>query len=163
MLIKSTKNNNLRFVPKEFTHIFKNFNFRLQGLQIEVFQQRYSKCKWEIPYLEGELIPKTCKYWKMFSKKIFLSGLVTKLENLLVFGKTLWKISSNWWFQKKGVTDLTSAQTSKVCYMDWNSTECTPTSVKFFHTVCRDPAKQANSKLNKITLYLTYLHKRRSP
>ena len=58
-LIKSTQNNNLRFFPKEFTHILKNYTFRLQGLQIEAFHQRYSKCKWETPYLEGELIPKT--------------------------------------------------------------------------------------------------------
>ena len=115
-LIKSTQWNNLRFFPKACTHIFKNYNFRLQGLQIEAFQQRYLKCKCETPYLEGELVPKTCKNWKMCSKKIFLSGLVTKLEFLFVFGKILWKMSSNWWFQKKGVTDLTSAQTSKVCY-----------------------------------------------
>ena len=46
-LIKSTQNN--------------NYNFRLQGLQIEAFQQRYLKCKCETPYLEGELVPKTCK------------------------------------------------------------------------------------------------------
>ena len=116
-LIKSTQWNNLRFFPKAFTHIFKKFNFRLQGLQIEAFQQRYLKCKCETPYLEGELVPKTCKNWKMSSKKNFLSGLVTKLENLFVFGKILWKISSNWWFQKKGVTDLTLAQTSEVCCM----------------------------------------------
>ena len=102
--------------PKEFTHIIKNYNFRLQGLQIEMFQQRYLKGKCEKPYLEAELIPKTCKNWKMSSKTIFLSGLVTKLENLFVFGNILWKISSYWWFQKKGLTDLTSAQTSKVCY-----------------------------------------------
>ena len=95
-LIKSTQNNNLRFFPKEFTHILKNYNFGLQGLQIEAFQQRYSKCKWETHYLEGELVPKTCKNWKMCSKKIFLSGLVTKLEFLFVFGKILWKMSSNW-------------------------------------------------------------------
>ena len=43
--------------------------------------------------------------------------MVTKLENLFVFGKKLWKISSNWWFKKKGVTNLTSAQTFKVCSM----------------------------------------------
>ena len=61
MLIKNTQNNNLRFFPKEFTHIFKNYNFRLQGLQIEAFQQRYLKCKCETPYLEAELVPKTCK------------------------------------------------------------------------------------------------------
>ena len=48
-------------------------------------------------------------------QKNFLSGLVTKLENLFVFGKNLWKISSNGWFQKKLLTNLTSAQTLKVC------------------------------------------------
>ena len=75
------------------------------------------KCKCETPYFEGELVPKTCKNWKMSSKKIFLSGLVTKLENLLVFGKNLWKISSNGWIKKMWLTDLTSAQTLKVCFM----------------------------------------------
>ena len=60
-LIKSTQNNNLRFFPKEFTHIFLNHNFRLQGLQSKAFQQRYSKCKCETPYFESEFIPKTCK------------------------------------------------------------------------------------------------------
>ena len=34
MLIKSTQNNNLRFFPKEFTHILKKYNLRLQGLKI---------------------------------------------------------------------------------------------------------------------------------
>ena len=101
MLIKSTQWNNLRCFPKACTHIFNNTNSRLQGLQIVAFQQRYLKCKCETPYVEGELVPKTCKKWKMSSKKNFLSGLVTKLENLFVFGKNLWKISSNWWFQKK--------------------------------------------------------------
>ena len=125
-MIKSTQNNNLRFFPKEFTHIFKNYNFGLQGLQIEAFQQRYSKCKWEKHNLEGELVPKTCKNWKMCSKKIFRSCLVTKLEFLFVFGKILWKMSSNWWFQKKGVTDLTSAQTSKVCSIWYGSKESYP-------------------------------------
>ena len=48
-------------------------------------------------------------------QKNFLSVLVTKLENIF-FGKNLWKISSNWWFQKKLLTDLTSARTLKVCY-----------------------------------------------
>ena len=115
-LIKSTQNKNFRFFPKEFTHISKNYNFRLQSLQIGAFQQCYSKCKCETPYLKGELVPKTCKNWTMSSKKKFLSGLVIKLENLLVFGKTLWKISSNWWFQKMGVTKLTSAQTSEVFF-----------------------------------------------
>ena len=33
-------------------------------------------------------------------QKNFPRGLITKLENLFVFGKNLWKISSNWWFQK---------------------------------------------------------------
>ena len=116
-LIKSTQWHNFRFFTKAFTQIFKNYNFRLQGLQIEAFQQRYLKCKCETPYLEGELVPKTCKNWKMCSKKNFLSGLVTKLEFLFVFGKIFWKMSSNWWFQKKGVTDLTSAQTSEVCFI----------------------------------------------
>ena len=59
MLIKSR--NNLRFFPKACTHIFNNINFRLQGLQIGAFQQRYLKCKCETPYFEGELVPKTCK------------------------------------------------------------------------------------------------------
>ena len=114
-LIKSTQWNNLRFFPKACTHIFNNINFKLQGLQIGAFQQRYLKCKCETPYFEGELVPKNCKKWKMSSKIFFLSGLVTKLENLFVFGKNLLKISSNWWFQKKLLTDLTLAQTLKVC------------------------------------------------
>ena len=42
----------MRFFHKEFTHIFKNHNLKLQGLQIKAFQQRYSKCKCETPYLE---------------------------------------------------------------------------------------------------------------
>ena len=115
-LIKSTLWNNLRFFPKACTHIFNKINFRLQGLQIGAFQQRYLKCKCETPYFEGELVSKTCKNWKMSSKKNFLSGLVTKLENLLVFGKNLWKFSVNGWFQKKLLTDHTSAWTLKVCY-----------------------------------------------
>ena len=118
-LIKSTQWNNLRFSPKTCTRIFYNINFWLQGLQIRAFQQRYLKCKCETPYFESELVPKTCKSWKMSYKKKFLSGLVTKLENLFVFGKNLWKISSNWWFQKKLLTDLTSAQTLKVCYIQF--------------------------------------------
>ena len=92
MLIQSTQWNNLRFSPKAFTHIFNNYNFRLQGLQIEAFQQRYLKCKCETPYLEGELVPKTWRRKKNVLKKKFLSGLVTKLENLFVFGKTIWKM-----------------------------------------------------------------------
>ena len=87
-LIKSTQWYNLRCFPKACTHIFNNINFRLQVLQIGAFQQRYLKCKCETPYFEGELVPKTWKNLKMSSKKN-LSGLVTKLENLLVFGKNL--------------------------------------------------------------------------
>ena len=113
--IKSTQWNNLRFFPKACTRIFNNINVKLQGLQIGAFQQRYLKCKCKTPYFEGELVPKTCKYWKNILQKNFLSGLVTKLENLFIFGKNLWKISSNWWFQKKLLTDLTSARTLKVC------------------------------------------------
>ena len=75
----------LRFFSRAWIHICKKNNLRLQGLQIEAFQQRYSKCYCLTPYLKGELVPKTCKNWKMFSKSIFLSGLVTKLENLFVF------------------------------------------------------------------------------
>ena len=116
-LIKSTQWNNLRFFPKACTRIFNNINFRLWGLQIGALQQRYLKCMCETPYFEGELVPKTCKNWRMNSKKFFLIGLVTKLENLFVFGKNLWKISSNWWFQKKLLTDLNSAQTLKVCFI----------------------------------------------
>ena len=52
----------------------------------------------------------------MSSKNFFLSGLVTKLENLFVFGKNLLNISSNWLFQKKLLNDLTSVQTLKVCF-----------------------------------------------
>ena len=114
-LIKSTQWNNLRFFPKVCTRVFNNINFRLQGLQIGAFQQCYLKCKCETPYFEGELVPKTCKNWKMSSKKKFLSGLVTKLENIFVFRKNLRKICSNGWFQKKLLTDLTSARTLKVC------------------------------------------------
>ena len=116
MLIKSTQWNNLRYFPKACTRIFNNVNFRLQGHQIGAFQQRYLKYKCETPYFESELVPKTCKSWKISSNIIFLSGLVTKLENLFVFGKNLWKISSNRWFQKNLLTDLTSAQTLKVCF-----------------------------------------------
>ena len=78
MSIKSTQWNNLRFFLKACTCVFNYINFRLQGLQIGAFQQRYLKCKCETPYFEGELVPKTCKNWKMSSKKNFLSGLVTK-------------------------------------------------------------------------------------
>ena len=46
---------------KACTRIFNNINFRLQGLQIGAFQQRYFKCKCETPYFKGELVPKTCK------------------------------------------------------------------------------------------------------
>ena len=112
--IESTQWNNLRFFPKSCTHVFNNINFILQGFQLGAFQQRYLKCKCETPYFEGELVPKTCKNWKMSSKRFFLSGLVTKLENLFVFGKNWEKISSNGWFQKKLLTDLTSARTLKV-------------------------------------------------
>ena len=73
------------------------------------------KSKCETPYFEFELVPKTCKSWKMSPKIFFLSGLVTKLENLFVFEKNLRKISSNWWFQNKLLPDLTSARTLKVC------------------------------------------------
>ena len=114
-LIKSTRWNSLRFFPKACTHVFININFRLQGLQIGAFQQCYLKCKCETPYFEVELVPKTCKNCKMSSKNNFLSGLVTKLENLFVFGKNWRQISSNGWFQKKLLTDLTSARTLKVC------------------------------------------------
>ena len=96
------------FTLKHANMFLKN-NFRLKGLQIKAFQQHYLKCWRETPYWEGELVPKTCKNWKF-------SGLVTKLENLFVFGKTLWKISSNWWFQEKLQNDLTLAPTFKVCY-----------------------------------------------
>ena len=68
-MIKSTQNNNLRFFPKEFTHVFKNYNFRLQGLQIEAFQQLYLKYKCETPYLEGEIVPKTLKKILKLNKK----------------------------------------------------------------------------------------------
>ena len=85
-LIKSTQWNNLRFFSKACTHIFNNINFRLQGLQIGAFQQRYLKCKCETPYFEGELVPKTCKNKKMSSTNFVLSGLVTKLEKLFVLG-----------------------------------------------------------------------------
>ena len=99
-LIKSTQWNNLRFSPSACTRIINSKNCKRQGLQVRAFQQRYLKCKCETPCFEGELAPKTCKNLKMSSKKKFLSGLVTKPENLFVFGTNLWKISSNWWFQK---------------------------------------------------------------
>ena len=67
-LIKSTQWNHLRFFRKACTCIFNNINFRLQGLQIKAFQQRYLKCNFETPYFEGELVPKNCKNWKMSSK-----------------------------------------------------------------------------------------------
>ena len=67
--------------------MFNNNNFRLQGLQVRGFQQCNFKCKCETPYLDGELVPKTWKEKKCAPKK-FLSGLVTRLENLFVFGKT---------------------------------------------------------------------------
>ena len=102
-LIKITQWNNLRFFPKSCTHIFYNINFRLQGLQIGAFQQRYLKCKCETlnTLFWSWIISKNLQNWKMSSKKNFLSGLVTKLENLFVFGRNLWKISSSWWFLKK--------------------------------------------------------------
>ena len=68
-LIKSTQKNSLRFFPNKFINILKNHNFRLQGLQIEAFQQPYSKCQCETPYFESEFIPKTCKNWKIIKKK----------------------------------------------------------------------------------------------
>ena len=116
-LIKSTQWNNLRFFPKACTRVFNNIKYWLQCLQIGAFQQHYLNCKCETPYFEGELVHKTCKNWKMSFKHFFLSGLVTKQENPFVFGKNLWKISSNGWFQKKLLTDLTSAGTLKVCFM----------------------------------------------
>ena len=36
----------------------------MQCLQIRAFQQRHLKCKFETSYLEGELVPKTCKNLK---------------------------------------------------------------------------------------------------
>ena len=51
-----------KIFPKGCTHFFNNINFRLQGLQIEAFQQRYLKCECETPYFEGELVPKTCNF-----------------------------------------------------------------------------------------------------
>ena len=36
------------------TYLKKNNNFRLQGLQIEAFQQRFLKCYCETPFLEDE-------------------------------------------------------------------------------------------------------------
>ena len=52
----------------------------------------------------------------MSSKKIFLSGLVTKLENLFVFGKIYEKSAQTDDLKKKWLTDLTSARTLKVCF-----------------------------------------------
>ena len=100
-LIKSTQWNYLKFFLKACSSIINNNNFRLQDLQVRAVQQRYLKCKCETPNLEGELVPKTCKNLKMSSKKLFLSVLVTKLENLLVLGRLYLKISSNWRFKKK--------------------------------------------------------------
>ena len=97
-----------------------------KGLQIEAFHQRSAKCWFETPYLEGKLVPKTCKNRKISFKQKFLSGLVTKLEKLFVFGKTLWKISSNWWFKKKMLTDLTSARIFKVCFIGWIQKQWSP-------------------------------------
>ena len=88
-LIQCTQWNNLRFFPKACTGIINSNKFRQQGLQIRVFQQCYLKCKCETPYFEGELVPKTCKNFKISPKKNFLSGLVTKLENILAFGENL--------------------------------------------------------------------------
>ena len=42
----------------------------------------------------------TLQKWKNALQKKILIDLVTKLEKILVFGKTLCKISSNWWFQE---------------------------------------------------------------
>ena len=55
--------------PKAFMRIFNNIYFRLQGLQIGAFQQRYLKCKCETPYFEGELVPKPAKVEKCPPKK----------------------------------------------------------------------------------------------
>ena len=45
----------------------------------------------------------------MSSKKKFMSGLVTKLDNLLIFWKTLWKKQLKLMVSKKLLTDLTLA------------------------------------------------------
>ena len=71
--------------------------------------QKLNRLTW-LNYLQ-----KPNKLIKSPSKKI-LSGLVTILENLFVFVKTIKKISSNFWLQKKLLNDLTSAQTFKVCF-----------------------------------------------
>ena len=54
---------------------------------------------------------------KNILRKKFLKGLVTKLENLFVFGRHYAKSAQTEFFKKKGVTDLTLAQTSKVCFI----------------------------------------------
>ena len=46
-----------------------------------------------------------------------MHALVTKL---LIFVKIIWKISLHWWFQTKLLTNLTSAWTSKVCFICMN-------------------------------------------
>ena len=51
------------------------------------------------------------------TKKYFLSDLVTKLVILLVCVKILQKSAYKYDWKKKWLTDLTLAQTSKVCYI----------------------------------------------
>ena len=57
-----------------------------------------------------------------FLLALFLFSVLILLffKNLFVFGKNLRKISSNGWFQKKLLTDLTSARTLKVCCTDFH-------------------------------------------
>ena len=44
--------------------------FRLQGLQIGVFQQRYLKCKCETPYFGSELVPNIIKIGTYYVNKV---------------------------------------------------------------------------------------------
>ena len=53
----------------------------------------------------------------MSYKKIFLSGLVTKLENLFVFWEEFIKNQLKLMVSKKLLTNITSAQTLKVCFI----------------------------------------------
>ena len=93
----------------------KQANLALLGILVQLVQKLNQNVSVKHPIPKMNLI-KTQQKTKISFKKNVSSDLVTKLVNLFIFVKILWKISSHWWFQKKGVTDLTSAQTSKVCF-----------------------------------------------
>ena len=76
--------------PRACTHSFENNNFKLQGLQIDAFQQRYTNFLFETPYLEGELVPKTCKIINVLQKNSLVVWSLNK-RTFSFSGKTLKK------------------------------------------------------------------------